>query len=245
MFTRIGIPASTCIYNLCVGSRAVVLHSGGIDSTTALFWARKRFDEIIALNIIYGQKHSVEALVSKRLCSRFGIERVEVDLSSMKFLFSTSSLVSGSNESVNTVSTGAPPTYVPLRNTLFGIVAGVICESRGVDNIVFGIHASDSDYPDTRPEWASSLEAVLNTGSKFSFEKKRIVVHTPFVSFTKREIVELADQLGVPFELTWSCYFPKTIGNIVKPCSECLSCNLRRRAFEEAKVKDPLTQIEL
>ncbi|MFN4245804.1 MAG: 7-cyano-7-deazaguanine synthase QueC [Brevinematia bacterium] len=228
-------------------SSALVLHSGGLDSTTALFWAKKFFSKIIALNIVYSQKHSVEVFVSRKLCDEFGIERIEFDISCLSFLFSSSSLVGNKQilEKEYPVS-GIISTYVPMRNTLFGVIAAIVCEIRDVKNIVLGIHASDSpNYPDTRPEWASSLEAVINTGSRFGFEKKRLIVHTPLINLSKKEIVVLAKDLGVPFDLTWSCYSPVYLGNIVKPCMDCPSCNARKKAFEQAHIEDTLGYVEI
>lgn len=226
---------------------AIVLHSGGLDSTTALFWARENFKKIVALNIHYGQKHNIETFMSRKLCDEYGIERIEIDISGMSFLFANSSLVGNRKiEEKEYPKEGIISTYVPMRNTLFGIIAGIVAEMLDITNIVLGIHASDSpNYPDTRPEWASALESVINTGSKFAFEKKRVVVHTPFVGLTKKEIVLIANELKVPFELTWSCYSPRYLGNIVKPCMECPSCNARKKAFEEARVIDTLGQVEM
>ena len=226
---------------------AIVLHSGGLDSTTSLFWARKNFDKVIALNIIYGQKHGIEVFVSRKLCDEFEIERIEVDISGINFLFSSSSLV-GKSEIVEKEynSNGIISTYVPMRNTLFGIIAAIVCEFRDIGNIVLGVHSGDGpNYPDTRPEWASALESVVNAGSKFGFQKKRLIVHTPLINLSKKEIVILAKELGVPFELTWSCYSPVELGNIVKPCMGCPACNARKKAFEEAQIQDTLGYIEI
>lgn len=228
-------------------NEAIVLHSGGLDSTTALFWARKKFDNVIALNINYGQKHSVETFISRKLCDEYEVQRIEIDISGLKFLLSTSSLV-GNREIVEKEypEKGIISTYVPMRNTLLGLIAGIVAEIRDINNIVLGIHASDSpNYPDTRPEWASALETVLTTGSKFAFEGRRVIVHTPFIHLKKKDIVVLGKELGVPFELTWSCYSPRLLGNIVKPCMECPSCNARKKAFEEAGIQDTLSYIEI
>lgn len=228
-------------------NEAIVLHSGGLDSTTALFWARKKFDNVVALNVNYGQKHSIETFISRKLCDEYEIQRIEIDISGLKFLLSTSSLV-GSREIAEKEypEKGIISTYVPLRNTLLGLVAGIVAEIRDINNIVLGIHASDSpNYPDTRPEWASALETVLTTGSKFAFEGRRVVVHTPFIDLKKKDIILIAKELEVPFELTWSCYSPRLLGNIVKPCMECPSCNARKKAFEEAGIQDTLSYIEI
>ncbi|MCS7299320.1 MAG: 7-cyano-7-deazaguanine synthase QueC [Spirochaetia bacterium] len=228
-------------------NEAIVLHSGGLDSTTALFWARKKFDNVVALNINYGQKHSIETFISRKLCDEYEIQRIEIDISGLKFLLSTSSLV-GSREIAEKEypEKGIISTYVPMRNTLLGLVAGIVAEIRDINNIVLGIHASDSpNYPDTRPEWASALETVLTTGSKFAFEGRRVVVHTPFIDLKKKDIILIAKELEVPFELTWSCYSPRLLGNIVKPCMECPSCNARKKAFEEAGIQDTLSYIDI
>ncbi|MGC8870746.1 MAG: 7-cyano-7-deazaguanine synthase QueC [Brevinematia bacterium] len=225
---------------------AIVLHSGGLDSTTALFWAKNNFSNVIALNINYGQKHYVETFLSKKLCEELEIRRIEIDISSIKFLFSTSSLVGNQEiKEKEYPEKGIISTYVPMRNTLLGIIAGIVSERLDINNIVLGIHSSDSpNYPDTRPEWASALETVLTSGSKFSFENKRLKVHTPLINLSKKEIVILAKEFNVPFEMTWSCYSPIYLNNIVKPCMECPACNSRKKAFEEAGIQDTLSYVE-
>jgi len=228
-------------------SKAIVLHSGGLDSTVCLFWARERFDDVIALNITYGQKHSIESLVSSRLCEKLGIDRISLDISGMSPLFETSSLIGkGEIREKFYPERGIISTYVPLRNTLFSVIAGIVAEKLDVTNIVLGIHSSDSpNYPDTRPEWASSVETVLNAGSRFAFEGKRLIVHTPLVSLVKAEIVRLGMKLGVPFDLTWSCYSPVDLGNAVRPCMDCPACHARSKAFGEAGITDPLSVVYL
>ncbi len=225
--------------------KAIVLHSGGLDSSTALFWALKVFERVIALNIIYGQKHSIETFMSRLLCDEFGIERLSVDISSISPILSSSSLVGDIEiKEKHYPERGIISTYVPLRNTIFAVIAGVVAEKLDVTNIVLGIHASDSpNYPDTRPEWASSIETVLNTGSKFAFESKRIIIHTPLINMTKKDIVLLARDLKVPFDMTWSCYNPIDHGDFIKPCMSCPSCNSRKEAFEKAGVQDTLSYV--
>jgi len=226
-----------------ISGSAIVLHSGGLDSTVCLFWAKERFDRVIALNVTYGQKHYIESFISARLCEEYGIERISIDISGISHLFQTSSLV-GDKEIKEKFypDRGIISTYVPLRNTLFSVIAGIVAERLDVTNIVLGIHASDSpNYPDTRPEWASTIEAVLNAGSKFAFENRRVIVHTPLIDLTKKDIILLGAKLRVPFELTWSCYSPIDLGSAVKPCMNCPSCNARKKAFEEAGIQDPLS----
>lgn len=227
--------------------RVVVLHSGGIDSTTTLFWARKMFSEVISLGVFYGQKNYVEVSLARKLCEEFGIRRLEVDLAPLKVLLTTSSLVGEKEPEVSEYpERGVISTYVPFRNTLFGVIAGMVGENLDLTNIAFGVHASDvPNYPDTRPEWSAALEAVLTAGSKFVYRGRRFRVYTPLAELRKVEIVQLAKELGVPFELTCSCYTPKYTEGVAEPCMRCPACNLRKKAFEEAGIQDRPFKIQV
>ncbi len=220
--------------------RCIVLLSGGIDSATALWWAKGKFEEVYALTFLYGQRHSVELEYAKKLAEMAGVrEHILVDLTFLK-------RVGGSaltDEKMEVPEGPYPPegtisTYVPLRNSVFGVVAGAYMEVYGITDLVIGVHASDvPNYPDTRPEWASALEALLNAGSSLAFDRKlRIRVHTPLVGLKKPDIIRLGLKLGVPYEWTWSCYSPVD----GKPCGKCPTCVQRAEAFAEVGIPDPL-----
>ncbi len=224
-------------------NKYLVLLSGGIDSSTALWWSKGNSKEVYALTFIYNQKHKVEVEYAKILAKKAGVkEHILLDLSEVFRQVGSSSLIDESLE----VPKGPYPergiisTYVPMRNSIFGVVAGAILEKFEIGNLVFGVHSSDvPNYPDTRPEWASALEALLNTGSSLAFERSiRIRVLTPLINLKKSQIIDLGLKLGVPFEYTWSCYSPKG----EDPCLECPACIQRRRAFEELGMNDPLIE---
>ncbi|NPA80711.1 MAG: 7-cyano-7-deazaguanine synthase QueC [Thermotogae bacterium] len=220
--------------------KCVVLLSGGIDSATALWWALERFKEVHALTFTYGQRHALEVEYARRLAEMAGVaEHRVIDLSILKDIGGSAL----TDESMDVPEGEYPPrgtisTYVPMRNSLFGVVAGAYMEVKGITDIVLGVHASDvPNYPDTRPEWASALEALLNAGSSLAFDgKRRIKVHTPFVGMRKADIIRLGLKLGVPYEWTWSCYSPKDGW----PCGRCPTCVQRAEAFRELGLPDPL-----
>ncbi len=218
----------------------MVLLSGGIDSAVALWWAKRTFGEVYTITFLYGQRHGREIDSAVKLSKIAGVkEHIIIELRFLKAI-STSSLTDTDRE----VPRGPYPergiisTYVPMRNSMFGVVACAVMENKNIPNLIFGVHSSDvPNYPDTRPEWASSLEALLNAGSSFSFEKSiRVRVLTPLISLKKHQIIKLGASMDVPFEHTWSCYSPK--GNL--PCGECPACVQRLEAFKLAGIDDPL-----
>ncbi len=225
--------------------KCLVLLSGGIDSAVSLWWCRNKFKEIYTLTFIYGQKHSKEVEYAKKLSEIAGV--VEHYVINLEFLrkLGGSSLTDSSLE----IPKGPYPergtisTYVPMRNSIFGVVAAALMEIKGIYNLVIGVHSSDvPNYPDTRPEWASSLEALINAGSSIPFEKTfRLKVITPLINLRKPEIIKLGLRLGVPFEYTWSCYSPVDDS----PCGECPACIQREEAFKIAGLEDPLKKRRL
>ena len=222
------------------GDKCLVLLSGGIDSSTALWWAKRRFRTVHAMTFDYGQRHSLELEYAKKLASLAGVEKHVILRLDFLAGLGRSALTDRSLE----VPKGPYPdrgvisTYVPMRNSLFGVVAGAYMDANGIGDLVLGVHSEDvPNYPDTRPEWASALESLLNSGSALAFEgKKRVRVHTPLISLRKADIIRLGLSLGVPYEWTWSCYSPKDGW----PCGECPTCVQRAEAFDEVGVEDPL-----
>jgi exsB protein len=224
-------------------NNCLVLLSGGVDSSTALWWAIKNFKNVYSLTFVYNQKHKIEVEFARILARKAGVkDHIIFELSQVFQQLGGSSLIDKNLE----VPKGPYPekgiisTYVPMRNSIFGVIACAFMEKMGINNLVLGVHSSDiPNYPDTRPEWASALEALLNAGSSLPFEKAiRIKVLTPLINLKKPQIIALGLKLGVPFEYTWSCYSPKG----ENPCGECPACIQRMEAFEELGIKDPLIE---
>lgn len=220
--------------------KAVVLLSGGLDSTTTLFAARREGRECLCLSVHYGQLHDRELTAAKKTASLLKLEHWTIPISlpwgGSALTDSRLSVPKGRNESE--ISSGIPVTYVPARNSIFLSLAASLAEAKGADEIYFGANALDySGYPDCRPEFIHSFEAMLARGTKAGTEGRRLHIVTPLLRLSKSEIVRLAAELGVPFEATWSCYEGGEF-----PCGECDSCLLRAKGFREAGIEDPLVR---
>ncbi|MCC8069291.1 MAG: 7-cyano-7-deazaguanine synthase QueC [Ruminococcus sp.] len=214
--------------------KALVLFSGGVDSTTCLALAIDKYgkDNVIALSISYGQKHIKEIEASNKIAEFYGVEHLKLDLSQM-FQFSDCSLLSQSNEDIPHESyaeqlskTNGKPvsTYVPFRNGLFLSSASAIALSKGCNVIYYGAHADDSAgnaYPDCSEVFNNAMNTAIYEGSGHQLK-----IVAPFVSIPKKDIVAMGIKLGVPYELTWSCYEGKD-----EPCKVCGTCRDRRKAF--------------
>jgi 7-cyano-7-deazaguanine synthase len=232
-------------------SRAVVLVSGGLDSTTCLAVAREAGHELFALSFDYGQRHRFELEAARKQAELARVSRhVVVSLNLRDFGGSalTADIAvpkAGTVASAAGVSGEIPVTYVPARNTIFLSIALGWAEVLRADAIYIGVNALDySGYPDCRPEFIEAFRrmAALATkgGVEGSFAPR---IETPLISLTKADIVRLAARLGVDFAATWSCYDP-VISNDnpthARPCGACESCVLRARGFAEAGIRDPL-----
>lgn len=222
--------------------KALVLLSGGVDSSTCLAVAKEKFgDNVMALSMYYGQKHSKELESAKAVADYYQVELITMDLAKI-FAHSNCSLLKGSNEDIpqesydqqikerngETVST-----YVPFRNGLFLSTAASIALEYECDVIYYGPHADDvagSAYPDCSVEFNQAMEQAIYIGSG-----KKLRLEAPFVDKTKKDIVAEGLRLGVPYELTWSCYC-----GTEKPCHKCGTCIDRELAFEANGVIDPL-----
>lgn len=225
--------------------KKVVLLSGGVDSTTCLALALKdtKPEEVLAVNMFYGQKHDKEILSARKIASYYGVELMEMDLSII-FSRSTCSLLKNSNNDIpeeayadQLKKTDGKPvsTYVPFRNGLMLSAAASIAVSVGAEFVFYGAHADDAAgnaYPDCSPEFTRSInDAIyLGTGGQVS-------VIAPFIHSTKADIVREGLEMDVPYHLTWSCYEGGE-----KPCGKCGTCIDRRKAFEKNGVKDPYDQ---
>ena len=220
---------------------AVVIFSGGLDSTTALYWAKKQFDEVYAITFYYGQRHSIEIEMAKVTAKNAGVKEhilFEVDLSK----FGASALTDRNLEVPETHSVeevkerGIPITYVPFRNGVFISIAAAYAESRGTTHLVGGWNAVDySGYPDCRPEFLSAMEEALNRGTKLGAEGKQWKIHAPLINLTKGEIIKLGLSLGADYSYSISCYRGEEV-----PCMRCDSCILRAKGWAEAGEEDHL-----
>ena len=216
--------------------KAVVLFSGGLDSTTCLYWALAHGYTCETLTVTYGQKHAREVASARKIAEKTGVVTHMVDVH-LPWL-STSSLVDTAqtlpdNRVEDIEKHGIPSTYVPGRNLLFLSMAGSLADAIGADSIIAGPNAVDfSGYPDCTPAFYQAAAQALNHGTKQGVTNG-LEVLAPLMHLSKADIVRLADSLNVPFELTWSCY-----AGGEKPCGHCDSCKLRAKGFLEAGVTD-------
>lgn len=222
--------------------KAMVLCSGGVDSTTCLGMAVEKYgaENVIALSIFYGQKHTKEIECAQKVTAHYGVEHLYLDLEKI-FQYSDCSLLSHSNQEIPKESyaeqiqktNGTPvSTYVPFRNGLFLSSAASIALSKGCDVIYYGAHSDDaagSAYPDCSDAFHQAMNDAIYIGSG-----KQLRVEAPFIHLTKAEVVKIGLELNVPYEYTWSCY----VGGD-KPCGICGTCIDRAKAFEINGVKDP------
>jgi len=221
--------------------RAVVLLSGGIDSTTTLAIAIAERYETFALSFDYGQRHQIEMEAAHRVAKSLGAKEHRVAKIDMR-IFGGSALTDDldvpKKRSETEIAHGIPITYVPARNTIFLAHALAWAEVILASDIFIGVNAIDySGYPDCRPEFIEAFEALANLGTKAGVEGRRFQIHTPLIKFPKAEIIRKAVELGVDLSLTHSCYDPSPEG---LACGECDSCLLRLKGFREAGLKDPI-----
>jgi 7-cyano-7-deazaguanine synthase len=229
--------------------RAVVLLSGGLDSTTAAALARREGWQLYGLTIRYGQVHARELEAARRVALALGfIKQIELDIDLKQFggsalvgegiIPKTSDLSSKAPGLQGSKALEIPPTYVPARNTVFLSLALAWAEVLGAARIVIGVNALDySGYPDCRPEFIAAFEYLASLGTKAGVEGHPIRIWAPLISLSKAAIIRLGRELGVDYGLTHSCYDPRPDG---RPCGECDSCRLRARGFAEAGFQDPL-----
>jgi 7-cyano-7-deazaguanine synthase len=223
-------------------SRAVVLLSGGLDSTTALAVARAEAFVPYAMSFRYGQRHAVELESARRVAQAMGVaEHVVVDIDLRAFGGSalTSEVEVPKGRSPANMGAGIPITYVPARNTIFLSFALAWAEVLGAQDVYIGVNALDySGYPDCRPEYIAAYEQMANLATRAGVEgRQRLTIHTPLIQLSKADIIRNGLVLGVDYALTSSCYDPGPDGC---PCGACDSCQLRAKGFAEAGVADPL-----
>jgi len=216
--------------------RAVVLLSGGLDSSTTLYVARQRGYQVFCLIFDYGQRHRKELKAATRIAAYSGCEYQLVKIS---LPWKGSALLDRSialPENRHIIPKEIPVTYVPARNIIFLSFAASYAEAVGAKAIFIGANAIDySGYPDCRPEFYSAYQQALDRGLKAGLEGKAIKIYTPLIRKTKAQIITCGLKLKVPYHLTWSCYRGGK-----NPCGKCDSCLLRAKGFAAVRVKDPL-----
>jgi 7-cyano-7-deazaguanine synthase len=220
--------------------KAVVLLSGGLDSSTVLAMARAQGFEPVCLSVAYGQRHAVEVERAKRVAESMGVQDVrvvKVDLGAIGGSALTADIPIPKDRRASEMGAGIPVTYVPARNTVLLALALGLAESIGASDVFIGVNAVDySGYPDCRPEFIRGFESLAALATKAGVEGTRFRIHAPLSGMTKAEIIREGKRLGVDYALTHSCYDPDEQG---RACGRCDSCVLRRRGFEEAAVPDP------
>lgn len=221
-------------------TKAIVLLSGGLDSTTTLAVAKAQGFAVHALSVDYGQRHRVELERAERIAKAMGVAEhrtVRLDLRAIGGSALTAAIDVPKGRSAEDMSDGIPVTYVPARNTLLLGLALGYAETVGAFDLFIGANVLDySGYPDCRPEFLEAFERLANLGTKAGVEGGRFRVHAPLLKMTKAEIVREGTRLGVDYALTLSCYDPDERG---RACGSCDSCLLRKKGFDEAGVKDP------
>lgn len=221
--------------------RAVVLLSGGIDSTTTLAIAIAQGYEAYALSFDYGQRHQIETQAARRVADSLGAKEhriAKIDLRIFRGSALTDKIDVPKKRSETEIAHGIPVTYVPARNTIFLAYALAWAEVVPANDIFLGVNAIDySGYPDCRAEFIEAFENMANVGTKAGVECRRFQIHTPLIKFSKAEIICKAVELGVNLSLTHSCYDPSPEG---LACGECDSCLLRLKGFREAGIEDPV-----
>lgn len=223
------------------GKPAVVLLSGGLDSTTVLAIARAERYEPYALSFRYGQRHSIELDAARRVADVQGVARhvvADIDLRMFGGSALTDDIDVPHHGSAEELGEEIPVTYVPARNTVFLAFALAWAETLGSSDVFIGVNALDySGYPDCRPEYIEAFEHMANLATKAGVEgRQKLKIHTPLIELTKAQIIKRGRELDVDYSLTHSCYDPDPAG---RACGTCDSCLLRRRGFAELGLEDP------
>jgi len=221
--------------------KAVVLSSGGIDSTTAMAIAKYEGFKIYSLTFFYGQRHAFELQVAQKVANAIGVAKhlvINIDLKQIGGSSLTDDIDVPKDRDEQEMTRGIPVTYVPARNTIFLSFALAWAEVLKSSDIFIGVNAIDySGYPDCRPEYIDAFERMANLATKAGVEGvTNIRIRTPLIHLTKAQIIQKGMELGVDFALTHSCYDPSPQG---LACGKCDSCLLRRKGFKEAGVIDP------
>jgi len=219
-----------------IRKKAVVLLSGGLDSTTVLALAQRQGFQVYALSFDYGQRHRSELIAAKRIAEAAGVveqRTIKLDIGQ----FGGSALTDDRIAVPEIASEGIPVTYVPARNTVFLSLALAWAEVLNAFDIFIGVNAVDySGYPDCRPEYIAAFETMANLATKAAVEGQRLQLHTPLIDMTKAQIILAGIEAGVDYSLTVSCYQADAQG---RACGLCDSCRLRMKGFADAQISDP------
>ena len=218
--------------------KAVIMFSGGLDSTAALCWAIQKGYECFAVTVSYGQRHVKEKKSAVKIAKILGVELFDLNI---KLPWLDSCSLVGKNKKIpsfkmSEIANGKiPSTYVPGRNLIFSSIGVSLADSIGAKAVILGPNIIDySGYPDCRPEFYTALEKAVNYGTKIGSLGGKIKLLTPLIKMSKAEIVKLAIKLKAPLKYTWSCY-----AGGARPCGKCDSCKLRAKGFAEVHVADP------
>ncbi len=227
--------------NTLTSRKAVVLLSGGLDSTTTLAIARSEGYQACALTFRYGQRHEFEIEAARRIASQAGIAQhvvAQIDLRAFGGSALTDDIAVPKGRSPEEMGKGIPVTYVPARNTIFLSFALAWAEVLGAFDIFIGVNALDySGYPDCRPEYIEAFQTMANLATKAGVEGQgKLTIHTPLIQLTKAQIIQRGLELGVDYSLTSTCYEPSPDG---EACGQCDACLLRLKGFRENGMEDP------
>ncbi|MBS3818898.1 7-cyano-7-deazaguanine synthase QueC [bacterium] len=220
--------------------KALVLYSGGIDSTTALYWALHQYEHVSAITVDYNQRHRVEIPLSQKTIQKLNIPQkiLKVDLKQIGGSSLTDKQIPLPEFEVSSEIEETPSTYVPFRNGILLSLTAAWAEKEGIKEIVCGFNVIDSPhYPDTTLPFVQAMEKAINQGTKASSEREPMKIRAPFVNMKKSEIIKKGLSLGADYSYSISCYRGKEI-----PCQKCSSCLLRQKAWQELGLKDPLIQ---
>lgn len=223
--------------------KAVVLLSGGLDSTTTLAIAKAQEFDVHALTFAYGQRHQAELDAARRVAARLGTAQhivAQIDLRLFGGSALTSDIELPKGRKPEDMAHGIPITYVPARNTIFLSFALAWAEVLEADNIFIGVNAIDySGYPDCRPEFIEAYQHMADLATRAGVEgRQRLMIHTPLIRLTKADIIRKGLELGVDYALTSSCYDPSPEGTA---CGRCDSCLIRLKGFSEVGLQDPIS----
>lgn len=224
---------------------AVVLSSGGLDSTTVMAIAKHQGFEIYSLSFFYGQRHAVELDAARKIATVFGAAEhlvINIDLKKIGGSSLTDDIDVPKARGIRSMSHGIPPTYVPARNTIFLSYALAWAEVLESSDIFIGVNAVDySGYPDCRPEYIKAFERMANLATKAGVQgATKFKIWTPIIHLSKEKIIQKGVELGIDYALTHSCYDPSPDG---LACGRCDSCILRKKGFKDAGIKDPIHYI--
>ncbi len=221
--------------------RAILLMSGGLDSTTCLSIALKQGFEVLGLSFRYGQRHEAELKAAQSIAAHYGIQKIDLELDLFKRLGS-SSLTGAApvpkDRGAQEMGVGIPSTYVPARNLLFLSYAVAVAEIQGAKDLFIGVNAVDySGYPDCRPEFIQAFEHTATLATRQGVEGQAFQIHSPLLHWSKAEIIRQGSALDAPYHLSHSCYDPNEAGI---SCARCDACQLRLQGFKAAGLEDPI-----